>query len=175
MTTWFVDQSGKWEESGSTVIGISDTYTYSVLIKSNVKRHVWRYICNSMQERNRSNRAKRMRLFVYTLFLSLRGYLREGDKLVVDIEYAGHESNIRDFLVHLFKRFTKISIGQSNIQFALLGKDAMCHAVAIQTFRGYEKAEKELLMEDYVELVDRTAEIREKAFEKRKQRKKMGE
>ena len=174
MTIWKIDQSGKWEESCPTVIGVCNHHRYSVLIQNYTKSKVKRYLYTFEQEKNRSNSVKRVRMFTYSVFLALRGYFREEDEVIIDKEYEGHDDKIRDLLIYLFETFESITVKSSNISFECVGRESMCHIVAKQTFIGALKPEKELYLDHYFDLLDKTEKIHERAFEKRR-RKKYGQ
>ena len=174
MTTWRIDQSGKWEESCPTVIGICNHHQYSVLIQNYTKSNVKKYLYTFEQEKNRSNTMKRVRMFAYSVFLALRGYFREDDDVIIDKEYEGHDDKIRDLLICLFKRFENLTVKASAIRFECVGRDSECHRIAKQTFIGAVKPEKELRLDNFFDLLDKTEKIHKRAFEKRR-RKKYGQ
>ena len=102
---FFLDQSGKWEESGPTAIGISDEkgFELSLFVDAETKRAVNRYLRSTYQEKNKSKTAFQVRRFTYLIFLALRKTLREKDESVIDLECARQDDRIRDLLRHLFE------------------------------------------------------------------------
>jgi len=119
------------------------------------------------QERNRSKKMQVIRLFSYSVFLSVTLSFRKGDRLLIDCEYDGHEDAITSLLIHLFRKFAGIKLTFNDISFGNVGKKSLAHAVAYQTFIGRRKPERILSFDDFFKLLDRTAEIRQRAFEKR--------
>lgn len=173
MATLEIDQSGKWETSGNTVIGVAGGgEPFSVLISNGAKNRINGFLGNFKQERNRSKKMKIIRMFTYSVFLAVKLVVRKGDYLLIDNEYDGNQAVIRDVLVNLFSRFTEIPLDNDNIGFGNVGKHSLAHAVANQTYSGIRRPDAVLDFQDYFRLLDRTAQIREKAFQERIERKK---
>jgi len=168
MATLEVDQSGKWESSSDTIIGISGaTLPFSVKVLHRTKNRVSAQLGLFEQEKGRSKKMKIVCMFTYTVFLAVCLAIRKGDRLLIDVEYDGSDDTIRDLLLYLFRRFSNLEMSSDQVVFGHVGKQSMSHIVAYQTFTGRRRAERELLFEDYFRLLDRTAEIRNKAFRKR--------
>lgn len=134
----FLDQSGKWEESGPTALGISDekSFELSLFIDAETKRAVNRYLRSTHQEKNKSKTAFQVRCFAYLVFLAVRKTFRDNDELIIDLEYSGQDDRIRDLLLYLFERHEKRRINPSQISFQSVGKQSNCHKLANRTFRG---------------------------------------
>ncbi|MBS3069416.1 hypothetical protein J4441_03570 [Candidatus Micrarchaeota archaeon] len=166
-----IDQSGKWEAHTHTVIGVGiGNSSYSALITNKSKNAVQGILGKFYQEKNRSKKQLIIRMFTYSVFLSIRDLTRENDSILIDQEYQGNECAIRDLLLYLFRRFTPHCLSPNSIQFGLVGKHCPAHIAAHETFTYGRDPDKILKFEDYAELLDRTEEIRKKAFLKRKQR-----
>ena len=171
MATIEIDQSGKWEAPAHTVIGACmGSKLYSALITQKTKSTVQRILGAFDQNRNRSKRKLIIRMFTYSVFLTVSDIVREGDIIVIDTEYPGNDDSIRDLLLHLFEKFRKIKLAAKSIQFRQIGRESMAHVAAYQTFTYGRSPDKQLTFEDYHELVDKTVEIRAKALMKRKKR-----
>ncbi|MBI2445473.1 hypothetical protein HYV43_03745 [Candidatus Micrarchaeota archaeon] len=95
---FFLDQSGKWEESGPTALGISDekSFELSLFVDAGTKRAVNRYLRSTYQEKNKTKSAFQVRCFTYLIFLALRKTFRKNDELIIDLEYARQDQRIRD-------------------------------------------------------------------------------
>ncbi len=166
MAFFEVDQSGKWELTGNTAIGVAGTKEYSLLVPSNVKQRVQTRMRQYCQEKDRAKSTQHIRMFTYCLFLAFRKVVRKGDVVTIDEEYEGQGDRIRDLLLHLFEKFEE-KLDEKDIRFARVGKACNAHAVAKQTFLGTRRAEIVASELDFYGLLDKTAEIRQKAFNKR--------
>lgn len=151
---FFLDQSGKWEESGPTAIGISDEkrFELSLFVDAETKRAVNRYLRSTYQEKNKSKTAFQVRCFAYLVFLALRKTLRENDELVIDLEYEGHEQRIREMLTRLFQTHERRRIRPDQILFQQVGKAALCHKVAQNAFRN-RNADKQIGFDELITLI----------------------
>jgi len=166
-----IDQSGKWEAPAHTVIGACmGSKLYSVLITQKTKSTVQRILGAFDQNRNRSKKKLIVRMFTYSVFLTISDIVREGDIIVIDSEYPGNEDSIRDLLFHLFGKFRKVKLTAKSIQFRQIGRVSLAHVAAYQTFTYGRSPDKQLTFEDYHELLDKTVEIRTKAMMERKKR-----
>ena len=164
-----IDQSGKWESHTCTALGVDiNGVAFSSRIEHSEKNLVLRSLGSFDQLKNCSKKQRTIRLFSYTLFLTIRHILREEDLVVIDKEYAEQDQQIRDILLYLFSKFNGLKINPKNIQFGQVGKDCIAHRVALQTFKGLRQPERNLKMQDYFALLDKTAQIRLKALERRK-------
>lgn len=172
-----IDQSGKWEENRQTAIGAGirgKTITTTSIISLDGKKAVMGTLGKFDQEKNRSKKKLIIRMFTYSVFLTIKDLVREDDVIFIDEEYYGNEMAIRDLLIYLFSRINGMKIAPKNIQFGLVGKESVCHKVAYQTFKGERDPDRRLGFEDFYKLVDRTPEIRKKAFDKRMKRNRNG-
>lgn len=132
-----IDQSGKWEAGSHTAIGASISgHPLGAMVERHEKDRVFRLLTGFSQERTKSKKARIARFFAYTVFLTIRNVVRPGDILLIDQEYAAQEQTIRDLMVHLFRRFSTLSIDPKNIQFGHVGKTTQAHWVAHKIFGG---------------------------------------
>jgi hypothetical protein len=143
-----IDQSIKVEyTSQATVLAFANGKTYTILISAQVKQRCLEHL----RQRNIGVPRRQIRLFSAALFLLLREHMDEITTVTIDREYTGHDSQIKDHLVNLFRR-TGRQIEADQIRFGNIGKKAAAHCVTIDTFRGRRKpdriiGEKELLAE----------------------------
>ncbi len=165
MPTFYVDQSGKWESSQNTAIGVSNDCQHGILIDSTAKRQIGILLNRFKQERNRSKKTMIIRLFACSVYLSIRDFVRSEDVIVIDKEYDGQENSIRDFILALFRRFSPGL--EPRISFDYVGKLSRAHAVAHQVFVGSRRPEKRLAEVDFIRLFDRTENVRAKALRRR--------
>ncbi len=170
MAVFEVDQSGKWEHTGNTAIGVAGAKEFALLVPSNVRQRVQKRIGNYYQEKDRAKSTHHIRMFTYCLFLALRKVIRRRDVVIIDEEYDGQGDRIRDLLLHLFERFEE-KLDLKDVRFARVGRQCRAHAVAKQTFLGVRVPEIVAGESDFYNLLDKTAELRQRAFEERMRRK----
>ena len=142
-----IDQSQKIEQtSKDTVIGLTNSKTFSILIPRKIKRR--------LQEEFRKKGEPR--LFVYRTFIAgvvLLLYhskldLKENDVVVIDIEYFGKDQILASMFLEMYSRiFTKLP----QIEFRTIGRKSKAHTVSYMTAKGKQKANKMLT---YGELKD---------------------
>jgi len=169
MATIEIDQSGKWEAPTHTVIGVCiGKKIYSALITQKTKSTVQSILGKFDQEKSRSKKKLIIRMFTYSIFLTIGDITREGDVIIIDNEYQGNESMIRDLLIHLFNKFKGMKFGAKTIMFEQIGRDSLAHAAAYQTFTYGRSPDRQLSFEDYHSILDKTIEIRKKALLRRK-------
>lgn len=176
MVEVWIDQSAKWEESHDTVLGVEFSSepgsSYAVRVAHREKTRLHSMLARVRQENHRVKKDTVLRMFSYAVFLAIRHAFRPGDVLVIDTEYDGHDDQLTDLLIDCFRRYKGLALTRSDIRFERVGKQALCHKLAITTWRGDRKPEYSFRAEDFLALMDRTQEIREKAFLKRKQNKR---
>jgi hypothetical protein len=66
---------------------------------------------------------------------------------VIDIEYPGHESKIKEHLINLLQR-AGIKVPPAKIQFDFVRKKSNAHKLAIETFNGKVKPHLVIHVED---------------------------
>ena len=167
-----IDQSGKWESSAPTVIGvdIDKKREFSSLITAPDKNTARKMLGGLEYERKQSKQRMVIRMFAFTVFLTIKDLVRDGDTIYIDNEYEGNENSIRDLLCHLFRTRLGLGIGQKSIIFTLVGKESLAHKVAHSTFCHLRNPDKKIEPSEYYRLLDKTVEIRRKAFLRRQQR-----
>ena len=127
-----VDQSTKIGDTHApTVLAMADDVEWSLLISAAVKRAC----IQTLRGRWKSKTVLYFRLFAAALFLLLREHLERIDQIVIDIEYPGHERDIKSDLLR-FCRQAGFSIDPDIVCFALVGKRSRVHRIAIETLRG---------------------------------------
>ncbi|MBI5224331.1 hypothetical protein HY989_00510 [Candidatus Micrarchaeota archaeon] len=170
MAEFTIDQSGKWEENGDTVIGVSGTKNLALMVRARTKQNVTSFLRKFDQEKNRSKNAMQVRMFAYSIFIALRNYLREGDAITIDLEYEGQDQRIGGILISLFEKKENVFLKASDLRFERIGKQSLAHAIGLQTLRSKRKPDKTATFDDYFELMDKTAHIMQKSFDKRKKK-----
>lgn len=134
-----VDQSGRIEyTSRDTVIAFSNKTRKSVLIKAKDKREIQRIF----RERGRG------RIFIYRTFASLiytliQDELDEITQIVIDQEYEGHESEIKNYLLQIIRKANK-DFPKENITFKRIGRKSKAHTLAHKVYQ--KKAEPDIVV-----------------------------
>lgn len=139
-----IDQSGKVEDTRKlTVVCFANGKAKTLLISATEKRKV--LIAMREADRLRSNFI--FRIFAGLIFLLIRE--EKIDSLVIDREYPGHETVIRNVLLSLFD---KNKIKSPKIFFGQIGKKSQAHQEAIATFQGKRKADIEVVANDVLSI-----------------------
>ena len=79
------------------------------------------------------------RLFAVALFFLLRNHITNLDMILIDVEYPGKNAQIKGHLLNLLRR-SNIEVRRGQISFAHIGKKSNAHQVALEVFRGRQKA-----------------------------------
>ena len=146
-----VDQSGKIGDTQvPTVLAFSDGIERAILIPATVKRKCVR----ALRQRGETGRTLYWKLFAAGLFLLLCDHIEKTEQVTVDIEYPGHEGEIKRLLLQLCHRHG-LFVPTGRIHFALVGKKSPAHRVAIQTFRGQRQPDRVVTSDDLLGLLDK--------------------
>ncbi len=125
-----VDQSIKIGDTQSpTVLALSNDIQRAILIPASVKRECIR----ALRGRWTPDATLYIRLFAAGLFLLLRELLTTADRITIDVEYPGHERDIKDDLLRLC-RHTEGWVDSSVIHFEHIGKRSPAHNVGLETW-----------------------------------------
>lgn len=124
-----IDQSIRIEETGKdTIIAFVDKkYSHSLRIKSNTKKSIQNYF-RKMGKPN----IFPILVFAVSTYLLIKHFKLKLDVLIVDVEYLGHESTIKNIILSLY-RIDKVS--EPNIYFSNIGKEDKAHLLAIGVHR----------------------------------------
>ena len=126
-----IDQSGKVGDTHvSTVLALSNTASYSILLSPTVNRECIKYL----RARYRKLRQPYLKLFAAALFVLLKDHLRKFGLIIIDKEYTGHEAAIKGMLV-VFIRAKYPNFATEQIMFGHIGKRSRAHEKAYATFR----------------------------------------
>jgi hypothetical protein len=142
-----IDQSNKIEQtSKNTIIGLSNTKTFTILVEGKVKRR--------LQEEFRKQ--GKPRLFVYRTFIAsvvlLLKYAELNNliKVTIDKEYFGKEKILKSMFLEMWCRyFDQIP----EISFEQIGKKSNAHNISYLTMKGKYKPDKILDFDDIKRLV----------------------
>lgn len=92
------------------------------------------------------------RLFAAALFHLLRGHLEHVSQVIIDVEYPGHERDIKSDLL-LFCRRDELIIDPDIIHFAPVGKGSPAHRVAVETLRGKRPPDMVVTTEELLKII----------------------
>lgn len=127
-----IDQSNKIEyTSKDTVVAFSNGKQKALLIRASDKRKIEEIF----------REIKRPETFVYKTFavliyLLIKADLKNIQEIIIDQEYQGRESIIKDFLLQIIRKNHKNVIDKDEIFFSCIGKKSEAHRKAIKTFQG---------------------------------------
>ncbi len=147
--TYQVDQSNKMERSGDTALALSNAIEYTIRIPAREKRKAF----EAMAQRRKGRRKKwiNLQLFAAALYyLLLR--LPAGEMVVIDIEYMGHEDNIKNVLLLLLRRNVP-AFDADRITFGSIGKKSPAHRKALAVYRGATRADRTLKADDLLKQI----------------------
>ncbi|MFQ5398718.1 MAG: hypothetical protein ACE5E7_03880 [Anaerolineae bacterium] len=132
-----VDQSNKIENYGETILALSNGTSFVIRIPARDKQAVINYL---LQSRRTTRKLSRLRIFAVGLYYFLQA-LPPGEQVIIDMEYPGHEQNIRSMLLNLLWR-DKPNFEADRIMFGYVGKKSNAHKKALAVHRGKVKADK---------------------------------
>jgi len=119
------------------VLALANSIRYAIRIPAQVKRTCLKVL----RRRGKKGSALYMPLFSAALFLLLRPWSRQLGIVAIDIEYEGHEAEIKARLLRLAWRYgLRVSAGQ--LTFRLIGKQSPAHRTALSVFRGERTADR---------------------------------
>jgi len=144
-----VDQSGKIENMNvDTVLAFSDGKSAAVLIPAEVKR-----VClQALRREGRPKISVVLRIFAVGLFFLLQDVLEEVTLVTIDQEYPGREGDIKGMLLRLIWASGK-GFDKGRIAFRQVGKKSAAHFKAHGVYKGFQKADRTLTVDDILSLV----------------------
>jgi sialic acid synthase SpsE len=132
-----VDQSGRMEMSGKTVIAVSDGFAVTVRVTARVKQQVRQ----ALVERKVKSRMVMIRMFVGAILLAVQGHLGEIGSVTMDEEYTGYEQLIRSLWLER-TRAMGFEFSKEDIMIARVGKQSPAHRAAIRVTRRQARADR---------------------------------
>lgn len=128
-----IDQSGKIEQTNrQTIIALSNSKHNSVKISAVEKQR----LIKTMLELDYPQKNYTHKIFAAMIFLALHN--NKIEDVLIDTEYSGHNSSIKEILVQLFQKSNKTC---PEISFGYVGKKSHAHDLAIEIFRNKKKAD----------------------------------
>ena len=143
-----VDQSNKIEQSGPTVIAFSDGISHAIVLSSAVKRAGFK----ALKEKGKPKSKAQIILFAAGVYLLLRDYLEQIERVKIDTEYPGKDLDIRAFLLRCIWREVPL-FKSERITFGRVGKGSPSDIKAREV-RGKEGLEsKKITAEELLEVL----------------------
>jgi modification methylase len=142
-----VDQSGKIEEGHDTVLAYANGQSYAIRIPGRVKREV----LTLLKFRGWSKQRSVIWLFSVGLFLLLRDCWAQISKVMIDVEYPGHEENIKNILLR-FAQKCGLDSEYQQVIFSSVGRSSGAHKQAIKVFRRKLKENRKVKLSDILAL-----------------------
>ena len=141
-----INQSNKIEQTNKdSIVGLANEKTFTVLIKSKIKR--------KLQEEFRKQ--NKPRLFVYRTFVAsvvlLLKYarLKNISKIIIDEEYYGKDKMLKSMFLETWSRFFKEI---PEVSFEKIGRKSKVHSVCYLTMKGKHKPNKVIEFEEIKKL-----------------------
>ena len=131
-----IDQSGRIEIPGETIIAASNSFTVTVRITSQVQQSVR----NKLLSRGVKPRMVMIRMFVAGIFMAIQKNMNNVHSVIIDVEYPGYEDEIKSLLlekIHAQGHW----LSKHNIVIMSVGKKSPAHHAAIRVFRKQAKAD----------------------------------
>lgn len=143
-----VDQSGRFEDTRvDTVLALANGIRYAIRIPAQIKRTCLKVL----RQRGKKGAALYLSLFSAALLLLLRPWGQQLGIVTIDIEYEGHEAEIKARLLRLaWRHGLRLSSGQ--LTFRLIGKQSRAHQTALGVFRGQRLADVTIKAQDLLRL-----------------------
>jgi len=144
-----VDQSNKIERPGDTALALSNDNDYTICIPAREKQEA----IGVLVRRRKGRRRKWviLQLFAVALYYLIRE-LPPGERVTIDVEYTGHEDDIKNTLLPLLWRDNP-GFDAKNITFGYVGKRSSAHKKALAVYRGKTKADRTLKADDLLRQV----------------------
>lgn len=119
-----IDQSGKIEQTSKpTVIAFSNGLHGGVYVPAKEKRRVLQLLRKQSLQHYFP-----VHVFAVVVLLVIKQYQLFSQSIMIDTEYTGKDSTIRDFLV-------MHGMNGDRIQFGFIGKKSTAHVIALKMFR----------------------------------------
>jgi len=104
-------------------------------IPAKAKREAFAYLVSKKKKR----KSAYLMIFSASLFILLRGYLTQAkdpeERIVIDVEYSGQETNIKAMFLR-YAQMAGMELIASRIVFAQVGKISRAHVLALEVQRG---------------------------------------
>jgi len=144
-----VDQSRKIEQSGPTVLAFSDGISHAIVIPSSVKTQALR----ALRDKRKPRKEAQILLFATCLYVLLKDYLDQLQRVEIDIEYPGKDADIRASLLRLIWRKVP-AFEPEKIVFRRVGKKSPADKKARAVRKGKDKEYRKITLEELLGLIE---------------------
>ncbi len=145
MTNAEVDQSIKMNDlARDTVLAIANGISYTIVVPAAVKRAVMQHL----REKGKSRTQAAIFAFAVALYLLLKNVIHTVDQICIDVEYVGHEAEIKNTLVAYLRRDNP-HFDPTRILFRHIGKKSSAHHCAIEVARHHQLPDKRIREEEF--------------------------
>ncbi|MFZ2360262.1 MAG: hypothetical protein WA040_13045 [Anaerolineae bacterium] len=144
-----IDQSIKIEDKGATILAFANGLAFAIEIPANVKLTGLQMLRDQARKPGVAHRL----LFAASLFLLLRDHLDQIERVVIDVEYEGHEAEIGAFLLRFIWRDYP-SFEPWRIEFGLVGKSSPAHHKAEAVRRGKDRKYRRITEAELAHLLE---------------------
>jgi hypothetical protein len=144
-----VDQSIRIEMIGEpTILAFSNDEEYSIVISPEAK-HAG---LDALRKKKIAPRHITLRLFASALFLLLKEHLAHVALIYIDLEYQGHDNEIRTMLLRLIRQNDPF-FSPEQIIFKRVGKESRAHRKAWSVQVGKVKADRKISRDEFLRAV----------------------
>ncbi|MFQ5595296.1 MAG: hypothetical protein ACE5HA_14210 [Anaerolineae bacterium] len=143
VTSVELDQSGRMEMSGDTIVAASDGFAVTVKVTAKVKHEVQ----ETLREQGVKPKLIMIRMFVGAILLAIEDHLDEIATLTIDQEYTGYEAMIKSLLLDRIHA-QGFEFAGDDILIARVGKKSPAHRAAIRVMRRQARADKTTTVEE---------------------------
>ncbi len=151
MTNAEVDQSIKMNDlARDTVLAIANGISYTIVVPAAVKRTVMQHL----REAGKSRTHAVVFAFAVALYLLLKNVIHMVDQICVDVEYMGHEAEIKNALVTYLRRDNP-HFDSTRILFQHIGKKSSAHHCAIEVARRHRLPDKRIREEEFWRVISK--------------------
>lgn len=141
-----IDQSIKMEQTGDTILALSDGIERVILIPAKVKR-----VCQQgLRARGVKPSMIVLRMFASGILLLLDGQIERIRSVTIDTEYEGKEGEIKGLLLRFILKWVP-DFPQNGITFHRVGKRSGAHILAWETHKGRRKPDKRITVEELLQ------------------------
>jgi hypothetical protein len=144
-----IDQSGRIETlTQDSALGFSDSKTYGILIRRSAKRKVF----ETLRKRYTQLKRPELRVFAAAVFLLIRDHLDRLESITIDLEYEGHDADIKGMLLRHIRK-VRPDFPKEQISFRSIGRKSKAHFKAYGIFSGRQTPDRIIHAEELLSLL----------------------
>lgn len=147
-----VDSSGRIDDVTSpTVISISAGLSITLLISGTEKRRA----LQAIHRLKPSWGSTRLNVYLYTIlvFSLLKDHIRKLDLVVIDSEYQGYESVMKDTILRLLRK-NGVKIDKMKLNFVSLARSSPARIMASRVYKGLAEPDLSITAEEVLSKID---------------------